>query len=116
KHRIKRTPVLHQGKLAGIVSRANLLHGLASQIVDQHEPHAAADRQLRDKLLEKLLDTQGLNSVLVNVTVNEGRVKLWGVVENAEEKRAAQSALESESGVKSIENNLALEPMSGVPV
>src|SRR5262249_54970103 len=36
RHHIKRVPVLSGGKLVGIVSRANLLHGLANTIVDHH--------------------------------------------------------------------------------
>ena len=32
RHQIKRVPVLSDGRLAGIVSRANLLHGLANTV------------------------------------------------------------------------------------
>ena len=37
------------------------------------------------------------------------------VVENADEAAAAESAAKSLSGVKSVQNNLGLGPMSGVP-
>ena len=116
RHHIKRVPVLSDGRLAGIVSRANLLHGLASTIVDHHEPGAAKDRQLREKLMKILLDKQELDTVLVNVTVNDGNVRLWGVVENADQASAAESAAKMLPGVKSVENNLGLGPVSGVPV
>ena len=56
-----------------------------------------------------------LDTVLVNVIVNDGNVRLWGVVENAEEAAAAESAAKSLPGVKSVENNLGLGPISGVP-
>ena len=36
RHRIKRVPILRRGKVVGVVSRANLLHGL----VAQKAPHA----------------------------------------------------------------------------
>jgi len=116
RHHIKRVPVLSGGWLAGIVSRANLLHGLANTIVEHHEPGAAKDRQLRKELVKILLDNHKLDSVLVNVTVSDGNVRLWGVVENADEAAAAESAARSLPGVKSVENNLGLGPMSGVPV
>ena len=116
RHHIKRVPVLRDGELAGIVSRANLLHGLANTIVDHHEPGAAKDRQLRNELLEILLDKHELNTVLVNVTVSDGNVRLWGVVENAAEAAVAESAAKTVPGVKSVENNLGPGPMSGVPV
>jgi CBS domain-containing protein len=116
RHHIKRVPVLRDGKLAGIVSRANLLHGLADTIVQRHEPGAAKDRQIRDELLEILLKEHELDPVLVNVTVTDGNVRLWGVVESADDADVAVAAAKSLPGVRSVENNLGSGPMSGVPV
>jgi CBS domain-containing protein len=116
RHHIKRVPVVSEGRLAGIVSRANLLHGLANTIVDHHEPGAAKDRQLRQELMKILLDEHKLDTVFVNVTVRDGNVRLWGVVENADEAAAAEGAAKNLPGVKSVENNLGPGPMSGVPV
>jgi len=115
RHHIKRVPVVRDGMLAGIVSRANLLHGLANTIIDHHEPGAAKDRQLRDELVKILLGKHQLDTVLVNVTVSDGNVRLWGVVENADQAAAAESAAKSLPGVKSVESNLGPGPMSGVP-
>src|SRR5271165_1618933 len=114
RHHIKRVPVLRDGRLAGIVSRANLLHGLANTIVDHHEPGAAKDRQLRAELVKILLGKRELDAVLVNVIVSDGDVRLWGVVENADQASAAESAAKTLPGVKSVENNLSLDLMSGV--
>ncbi len=116
RHHIKRVPVISEGRLAGIVSRANLLHGLANIIIDHHEPGAAKDRQLRHELMKILLNEHKLDTVFVNVTVRDGNVRLWGVVENADEAAAAASAAKNLPGVKSVENNLGPGPMSGVPV
>ena len=114
RHHIKRVPVLSDGRLAGIVSRANLLHGLANTIIDHHEPGAAKDRQLRHELMKILLDQHKRDTILVNVTVSDGNVRLWGVVENANQAAAAESAAKTLPGVKSVENNLSLDLMSGV--
>jgi len=113
---IKRVPVLRDGRLVGIVSRANLLHGLANAIIDHHEPGAAKDRQLRERLVKILLEKPELEAVLVNVTVRNGIVRLWGMVENADQAAAAERAARSLPAVKSVENNLAPPPVSGVPV
>ncbi|MGC2415355.1 MAG: CBS domain-containing protein [Stellaceae bacterium] len=115
RHHIKRVPVLSDGRLAGIVSRANLLHGLANTIVDHHEPGAAKDRQLREELVKILLGKHQLDTVLVNVTVSDGNVRLWGVVENVDEAALAENAAKTLPGVKSVKNNLSPGPMSGVP-
>jgi len=116
RHHIKRVPVLSGGKLAGIVSRANLLHGLANTIVDHHEPGAAKDRQLRNELVKVLLSKHELDTALVNVTVADGNVRLWGIVENADQAAAAETAAGSLPGVKSLVNNLGTGPVSGVPI
>jgi CBS domain-containing protein len=106
RHHIKRVPVLRDGRLAGIVSRANLLHGLANTIIDHHEPGAAQDRKVRNELVKILLSKRELDEALVNVTVTDGKVRLWGVVENAGEAAVAESAAKALPGVKTVENNL----------
>ena len=116
RHHIKRVPVLRDGKLAGIVSRANLLHGLANTIVDHHEPGAAKDRQLRDEIVKILLGKRELDTALVNVIVSDGDVRLWGIVETANQAAAAETAAKSLPGVKSLENNLGPGLISGVPI
>jgi CBS-domain-containing membrane protein len=116
RHHIKRVPVLKDGKLVGIVSRANLLHGLASTIIEHHEPGAGKDRQLRDELVKLLLAKHELDTALVNVTVTDGNVRLWGIVENAGQATAAETAAKALPGVKSLTNNLSTGPISGVPV
>lgn len=113
---IKRVPVLEKGRLVGIVSRANLLHGLAAAIVERHEPGAARDREIRDELLQILLDEHDLDTVLVNVTVADSKVRLWGVVENSKEAAVAERVARTLPGVTSVENNLGTGPLTGVPI
>ena len=93
-----------------------MLHGLANTIIEHHEPGAARDRQLRRELIKILIGEPKLDTVLLNVTVNRGKVRLWGIVENAEQAAAAEAAAKSLPGVKSVENNLGPGPISGQPV
>jgi CBS domain-containing protein len=50
RHRIKRLPVVQDGKLIGIVSRANLLHALAS-VAREVKPAAGDDSTIREQIL-----------------------------------------------------------------
>src|SRR6516164_4077182 len=50
-NRIKRVPVVRDGKLVGIVSRANLVRALALTIGEPPSVGEADDRAIRDKLL-----------------------------------------------------------------
>jgi len=109
KHHIKRVPVLDGGKLVGIVSRANLLRGVASW-----QPPAAVrvtDAALRTTLLDKLTRAD-LPMHLMNVTVNDGVVELWGAVENDVQLDAARAVVEATAGVVRMENHLSKRRLS----
>jgi CBS domain-containing protein len=116
RNRIKRVPVVRDGVVVGIVSRANLLHALANTIIDHHEPGAAKDREVRDAVVKALLAGKGLEAALINATVRDGSVQLWGTVDSAEQAAAAERIAKGVQGVAFVQNNLALGPMSGVPV
>jgi CBS domain-containing protein len=103
KHRVKRVPVLRDGKLVGIVSRANLLQGLALA-----EPAAAVsedDRDIRKRLLQALKEA-GLPMHQVNVTVRDGAASLWGWVDAEVQRQAARAAAESTPSVRRFEDHL----------
>lgn len=110
KHHIKRVPVTRDGRLVGIVSRANLLHGLAAQEADNTSPISSNDQTIRRKLLHALSEEAGLDTALINVIVTDGVVQLWGVVGSVTQKKAAQIAAENTPGVQTIENHLRQVP------
>jgi CBS domain-containing protein len=106
KHGIKRVPVVKDGRLVGIVSRANLVQALATRglaFVDVTE----ADEVLRKVVvsnLRKLPWTAALE--MVDVIVDRGVVNLWGVVRNEEEKNAVRAAAEETPGVQAVNDHL----------
>jgi len=107
KHRIKRVPVVRDGKPVGIVSRANLLHGLASA---QPAPAvSASDEEIRKALADAFRET-GVSQVFVNAVVADGVVNIWGDVESAAEVRALGIAAEGVAGVKKVFNHAAVMP------
>jgi CBS-domain-containing membrane protein len=50
---VKRLPVVQQGRVVGIVSRANLLHALAS-VVGELAASAATDATIREQIMSEL--------------------------------------------------------------
>jgi CBS domain-containing protein len=116
RNHIKRVPVVRDDRLVGIVSRANLLHGLANDIIEQHEPGAAEDRAIRARVVDALGHQTSLDSHIINVTVNGGVVALWGVVDGEHERATAERIAEGVSGVQSIQNNLGPGQISGLPM
>jgi CBS domain-containing protein len=113
KHRIKRVPVLRDGRIVGIVSRANILRGLAS--VEAAPPAAAPadDLQIRKGVLAKLSQA-GFAPGLVDVTVSAGKVQLWGTTRSEVEERAAIVAAGEVPGVGAVESHLGRIPGFGV--
>jgi CBS domain-containing protein len=109
KNRIKRVPIVQNGKVVGIVSRANLLQALASTPAKDAAAPRADDSEIRDKVLSRL-NAELWRPLLLNVTVHDGNVDLWGFVGSDDEKKAARIAVEGIAGVKSINDHLSIPP------
>ncbi|APE31624.1 hypothetical protein BOX17_12075 [Halomonas aestuarii] len=107
KRRIKRVPVVRDGKLVGIVSRSNLLRGFS---VGRQPAGGEDDRAIRDAIIKEVDKNTGVLVDRLNVIVADGKVQLWGLVESKEQRWAVQVAAENIEGVKEIENNLGFVP------
>ena len=110
RHRIKRVPVVKDGRIVGIVSRANLIQALATFRRDALEPKPVADVELREKVEARLRSEPWVRPGLVNVTVTDGTVDLWGIVDSATEKQALRVAVEIVPGVKAVNDNVVVRP------
>ena len=110
KHHIKRVPIVADGRLVGIVSRANLIQALASQRKpDQQDP--TTDAAIRDKIMAQFKSESWSKHSTLNATVQGGTVELWGTVGSEAEKEAARVAAELVSGVRAVENNVIVRPV-----
>src|SRR6516225_2974000 len=71
RHRIKRVPIVADGRLVGIVSRANLIQALASQRKpDQQDP--TTDAAIRDKIMAQFKSESWSKHSTLNATVQGG--------------------------------------------
>jgi CBS domain-containing protein len=111
RHRIKRVPIVADGRIAGIVSRANLIQALAT-FRHAAGPKPVADAELREKVESRLRLEPWVRPSLVNVTVTGGTVDLWGIVDSATEKQALRVAVEIVPGVKAINDNIVVRPVA----
>jgi len=107
RHRIKRVPVVRDGKVVGIVSRANLLQAL----VAQPRPKAldADDVHLKSAVQDAIRAT-GARTIYVNVVVADGVVHLWGVAHSEDEKQAMCVAAESVPGAREVRERISILP------
>ena len=109
-HRIKRVPVLRDGKLVGIVSRANLVRALAMTISAPASGAEADDRRIRDQLLAELKAQKWAEVSPANITVKDGVVHLWSSYLSEQEKRALVVAAENIPGVRRVEDHMRPAP------
>jgi CBS domain-containing protein len=116
KHRIKRLPVTADGKVVGVVSRADLLRALIGRVRNT-EPLATDDRTIRTAILDVLEAQSWAPMTTLNVTVAEGVVELWGTITNDEERRAIGVVAENTTGVKAVNDHLVyIEPYTGTVI
>jgi CBS domain-containing protein len=110
KNRIKRVPIVAKGQVVGIVSRANIIQALAG-LHERPERKITSDSMIRKNVMKQIKSGKWSKGSLLNVTVQSGRVHLWGVVDSEPEKQAARAAAELVEGVKAIENNVIVLPV-----
>jgi len=101
RNRIKRVPVVKDGKLVGVVSRSNLVQALAS-VVGRIDQHDEGDRQIRLELLSRLQEQTWTDFGSRNITVADGVVHLWGLVGSEAERKALLALAESVPGVSRV--------------
>jgi CBS domain-containing protein len=106
--RIKRLPVTRNGRLVGIVSRADLLRVVATA---QLEPPLKGDEALRRGVLARFGDVKELDGLRLGVIVSKGVVHLWGDVDSEQVRRAACVVAENVPGVAAVVDHLGvIEP------
>ena len=103
--RIKRVPVVKEGRLVGIVSRANLIQALASVVGQIDEPDET-DRQIRLELMARLQQQRWTDFGSRNITVSDRVVHLWGLVGSEAERKALLALAEGVRGVSRVSDEM----------
>ena len=112
RHHIKRVPVVERGKIVGIVTRANLLHAMAS-FVHEVAPPSADDKAIREKILDELKTQPWTSVIAIDPTVRNGVVQLSGTITDERQRQALRVAAENVPGVKKVEECLTwVDPIS----
>ena len=108
RHRIKRVPVLRDGALVGIVSRANLVQALALHGSGEPAGVAPSDPEIRTAILAELgRHKWGGFPTNANAIIRGGIVHVFGVLRSEAEHRAMLVAVENTPGVTDIEDHLS---------
>lgn len=105
-HHVKRLPVMRDGRLVGIVTRANLLRAISTLARDVSGP-TASDEDVRARLMVKLMEADWRPAGL-QVTVRDGVAHLHGIIIDERARQAAIVAAETTPGVTAVRDHLIL--------
>src|SRR3984885_16251287 len=113
RNNVKRLPVLRGDKLAGIVTRTNLLQAVAGPTRDVPDP-TADDDHIRNHIIGSIEKSDwapfGLGVIVVN-----GIVHLSGVITNEQSREASIVAAENVTGVTKVHDHICwVGPMAGM--
>jgi len=109
---VKRLPVTRGGRMVGIVSRANLMHALAS-IARDVAPPPAGDSMMRENILAAIAKQDWAPHI--NVIVKNGIAELYGVITDDRERQGLIVAVENVPGVQGVHDHLVwIDPISGM--
>ena len=102
---VKRLPVVDQGRLVGIVSRADVMAALVG-LLSEKPAGSLTDAEIRDKIIAEI-DRQPWGSCeSVGVIVTNGVVILKGTIDDERERAALRVAAENVPGVKAVHDRL----------
>ena len=110
---VKRLPVMRGDQLVGIVSRADLLHAVASVAHEIPDP-TADDDHIRRRVID-VLEKNDWCPMGLGVVVRDGIVHLSGIITEERSRQAAIVGAENVAGVKKVHDHLCwVDPMSGM--
>lgn len=105
RHRLKRAPVVRDGRLAGVISRSDLVRVLSQASLG--EPAAkSGDAELQNAIWQRIRKQKWLDSGYVSITVKDGAVEVWGLVSSADQRNALLVLIEEVAGASKIEDHL----------
>ncbi len=108
KRGIRRLPVVKDGKLIGIVSRADLMRAV---LASPRKPEAAiSDQEIRREVRRQMRQQAWADSYLIFVDVTDGVVTFHGFSRSPDVERALRVLGEAVPGVKGVKLDLVPKP------
>jgi hypothetical protein len=113
KHGIKRVPVLRDGVVMGIVTRADLLRAFVTA-TEETPTGARSDADLKEAILDAIAAEKWAPQGSIHVAVREGHVTLAGTILDDRERDAIRVCAENIPGVRTVTDELVwVDPSSG---
>jgi CBS domain-containing protein len=108
---VKRVPVVGDGKVIGIVSRADLVRAVGRALA-QEQTGSKADEAIRTRLYSELSGQSWFRAQDVTAGVENGVVTLKGFIGDESTRAAFRVAAANVPGVVAVEDKLVLAPVT----
>ncbi|MBX9698980.1 MAG: CBS domain-containing protein [Acetobacteraceae bacterium] len=109
-HRVRRLPVVHDGLLLGIVSRADLLRALLTPA----PAGETSDEAIRAAITEAMARLPWADAPFVLVDVKDGAVTLHGFCSSAEVRQGLVALAGNTRGVKAVHDSIVERRAAGL--
>lgn len=106
---IKRLPVVREGKVAGILTRANLMRALLSLSRDDSNASTHSPREVRARILNEIAKQSWAADTSIDVIVRGGVADLWGEITEESQRRALMVLVENTPGIRKVYDHLKYE-------
>jgi CBS domain-containing protein len=105
-HAIKRIPVIDDGRVVGIVSRADLMSALGEYLIKPRKVSPVSDESIRRTIVTEMKRQPWCPVQSLSIRVRKGFVDLNGTIFDARQRRALHVLVENVQGVKGIHDHL----------
>lgn len=116
KKRIRRVPVLRNGQLVGMVTRANVIKAFVKNAQYPASVNAT-DAEIRAAIITAMEKTAWAPTAAIDVSVTAGVVTLSGTIFDERDRAALKVLAENVPGVREVHDDLVwVEPYSGLMI
>jgi CBS domain-containing protein len=113
RHHVKRLPVMQDGRMVGIVSRADIVRQVGAALASA--PNSADDAAILAAINAAVEKEPWAPGKMVSIAVKDGVVGLDGCLYDLRERDAIGVLAENAPGVKRVENRIVcIEPYTGM--
>lgn len=103
---VKRLPVVSEGRVVGMLTRADFLKALAQYMAPAYEEQAVSDDELRERIEAEIAHQKWAVDCTIHVAIDNGNAVLTGSVDSDEKRKAIVVAAENVYGVRSVEDKI----------
>jgi len=100
KHKVKRIPIVDEGRVIGVVSRADIVAAFVRSAGDKVAVHAADDAAAAADIRRRIAREPWIGSTMVSVAVLKGVASISGIVSSIAQRDAARAIAEETDGIR----------------